>query len=91
MSQHLSAVAVVKKSISRQLGTPSSKLLTRFALMSAVLWFLDNQDGSDWRDEDDKLPGHENLTEKDIELFRHIQELALQVHTQTEMPLKCAE
>ncbi|XP_068616996.1 histone acetyltransferase KAT6A [Brachionichthys hirsutus] len=38
----------------------------------------DNQDGSDWRDEDDKLPGHENLTEKDIELFRHIQELALQ-------------
>lgn len=39
----------------------------------------DNQDGSDWRDEDEKLPGHENLTEKDIELFRHIQELALQV------------
>lgn len=39
----------------------------------------DNQEGSDWRDEDDKLPGHENLTEKDIELFRHIQELALQV------------
>ncbi|KAL0979209.1 hypothetical protein UPYG_G00182170 [Umbra pygmaea] len=38
----------------------------------------DNQDGSDWRDEDDKLPGHENLTEKDVELFRHIQELALQ-------------
>uniref|UniRef100_A0A7N6AZH6 Histone acetyltransferase n=1 Tax=Anabas testudineus TaxID=64144 RepID=A0A7N6AZH6_ANATE len=38
----------------------------------------DNQDGSDWRDEDEKLPGHENLTEKDIELFRHIQELALQ-------------
>ncbi|XP_053725963.1 histone acetyltransferase KAT6A [Synchiropus splendidus] len=38
----------------------------------------DNQDGSDWRDEDDRLPGHENLTEKDIELFRHIQELALQ-------------
>lgn len=40
----------------------------------------DNQEGSDWRDEDEKLPGHENLTEKDIELFRHIQELALQVH-----------
>lgn len=39
----------------------------------------DNQEGSDWRDEDEKLPGHENLTEKDIELFRHIQELALQV------------
>uniref|UniRef100_A0A672ZZY2 Histone acetyltransferase n=1 Tax=Sphaeramia orbicularis TaxID=375764 RepID=A0A672ZZY2_9TELE len=38
----------------------------------------DNQEGSDWREEDDKLPGHENLTEKDIELFRHIQELALQ-------------
>uniref|UniRef100_A0A3P9LJ75 Histone acetyltransferase n=1 Tax=Oryzias latipes TaxID=8090 RepID=A0A3P9LJ75_ORYLA len=38
----------------------------------------DNQDGSDWREDDDKLPGHENLTEKDIELFRHIQELALQ-------------
>nr|XP_057926030.1 histone acetyltransferase KAT6A isoform X2 [Doryrhamphus excisus] len=38
----------------------------------------DNQEGSDWRDEDDRLPGHENLTEKDIELFRHIQELALQ-------------
>ncbi|XP_017270122.1 histone acetyltransferase KAT6A isoform X2 [Kryptolebias marmoratus] len=38
----------------------------------------DNQDGSDWRDEEEKLPGHENLTEKDIELFRHIQELALQ-------------
>ncbi|XP_032366306.1 histone acetyltransferase KAT6A, partial [Etheostoma spectabile] len=32
----------------------------------------DNQEGSDWRDEDEKLPGHENLTEKDIELFRHI-------------------
>uniref|UniRef100_A0A7N9AME9 Histone acetyltransferase n=1 Tax=Mastacembelus armatus TaxID=205130 RepID=A0A7N9AME9_9TELE len=39
----------------------------------------DNQEGSDWRDDDDKLPGHENLTEKDIELFRQIQELALQV------------
>ncbi|KAK2837667.1 hypothetical protein Q5P01_014879 [Channa striata] len=38
----------------------------------------DNQEGNDWRDDDDKLPGHENLTEKDIELFRHIQELALQ-------------
>ncbi|XP_041855859.1 LOW QUALITY PROTEIN: histone acetyltransferase KAT6A [Melanotaenia boesemani] len=38
----------------------------------------ENQDGSDWREDDDKLPGHENLTEKDIELFRHIQELALQ-------------
>uniref|UniRef100_A0A7N8X1T2 Histone acetyltransferase n=1 Tax=Mastacembelus armatus TaxID=205130 RepID=A0A7N8X1T2_9TELE len=38
----------------------------------------DNQEGSDWRDDDDKLPGHENLTEKDIELFRQIQELALQ-------------
>lgn len=42
----------------------------------------DNQEGSDWRDEDEKLPGHENLTEKDIELFRHIQELALQVRRQ---------
>ncbi|CAM9167933.1 unnamed protein product [Lampetra planeri] len=39
---------------------------------------MDNQDGSDWRDEDERLPGHENLMEKDIELFRHIQELALQ-------------
>lgn len=39
----------------------------------------DNQDGSDWHEEDEKLPGHENLTEKDIELFRHIQEVALQV------------
>ncbi|XP_072288893.1 histone acetyltransferase KAT6A isoform X3 [Eucyclogobius newberryi] len=39
---------------------------------------IHNQEGSDWREEDDKLPGHENLTEKDIELFRHIQELALQ-------------
>nr|XP_020446259.1 histone acetyltransferase KAT6A isoform X2 [Monopterus albus] len=38
----------------------------------------DNQEGSDWRDDDDKLPGHESLMEKDIELFRHIQELALQ-------------
>ncbi|XP_077600595.1 histone acetyltransferase KAT6A-like isoform X1 [Stigmatopora nigra] len=38
----------------------------------------DNQEGSDWRDDDDRLPGHENLTEKDIELFRHIQDLALQ-------------
>lgn len=47
--------------------------------MLAVLLSSDNQEGSDWRDEDDKLPGHENLTEKDIELFRHIQELALQV------------
>lgn len=46
----------------------------------------DNQEGSDWRDEDEKLPGHENLTEKDIELFRHIQELALQVRRQI---LKC--
>ena len=54
--------------------------------MFAVLRSLDNQDGSDWSDEDDKLPGHENLTEKDIELFRHIQELALQVHTQS---MKC--
>lgn len=48
-----------------------------------ILFFFpspsDNQEGSDWRDEDDRLPGHENLTEKDIELFRHIQELALQV------------
>ncbi|KAK0143784.1 Histone acetyltransferase KAT6A [Merluccius polli] len=35
---------------------------------------MDNQDCSD----EEKLPGHENLTEKDIELFRHIQELALQ-------------
>lgn len=41
--------------------------------------FADNQDGSDWRDDDEKLPGHENLTEKDIELFRHIQDLALEV------------
>jgi hypothetical protein len=39
----------------------------------------DNQDCSD----DEKMPGHENLTEKDIELFRHIQELALQVYTLT--------
>ncbi|XP_070991994.1 histone acetyltransferase KAT6A isoform X2 [Oncorhynchus clarkii lewisi] len=38
----------------------------------------DNQDSSDWREDEDKLPGHENLTEKDVELFRHIQELALQ-------------
>ncbi|KAF7199683.1 histone acetyltransferase KAT6A isoform X2 [Nothobranchius furzeri] len=38
----------------------------------------DNQDGSDWHEDEDKLPGHENLTEKDIELFRHIQDLALQ-------------
>lgn len=45
----------------------------------AFLPSSDNQEGSDWRDEDEKLPGHENLTEKDIELFRHIQELALQV------------
>lgn len=47
-----------------------------------MFWSSDNQDGSDWRDEDEKLPGHENLTEKDIELFRHIQELALQVRRQ---------
>uniref|UniRef100_A0A4W5RTH3 Histone acetyltransferase n=1 Tax=Hucho hucho TaxID=62062 RepID=A0A4W5RTH3_9TELE len=38
----------------------------------------DNQDSSDWREDEDKLPGHENLTEKDVELFRRIQELALQ-------------
>uniref|UniRef100_A0A8C2DMS1 Histone acetyltransferase n=1 Tax=Cyprinus carpio TaxID=7962 RepID=A0A8C2DMS1_CYPCA len=34
--------------------------------------------GDSWREDEDKLPGHENLTEKDVELFRHIQELALQ-------------
>lgn len=40
----------------------------------------DNQEcGDSWREDEDKLPGHENLTEKDVELFRHIQELALQV------------
>lgn len=40
----------------------------------------DNQEcGDNWREDEDKLPGHENLTEKDVELFRHIQELALQV------------
>lgn len=40
----------------------------------------DNQDCSDdWKEDEEKLPGHENLTEKDVELFRHIQELALQV------------
>uniref|UniRef100_W5UFH4 Histone acetyltransferase n=1 Tax=Ictalurus punctatus TaxID=7998 RepID=W5UFH4_ICTPU len=39
----------------------------------------DNQDCSDdWKEDEEKLPGHENLTEKDMELFRHIQELALQ-------------
>ncbi|XP_023668070.2 histone acetyltransferase KAT6A isoform X2 [Paramormyrops kingsleyae] len=39
----------------------------------------DNQEcGKEWHDDDDRLPGHENLTEKDVELFRHIQELALQ-------------
>ncbi|KAI4890562.1 hypothetical protein NFI96_008281 [Prochilodus magdalenae] len=39
----------------------------------------DNQEcGDDWREDEEKLPGHENLTEKDVELFRHIQELALQ-------------
>lgn len=54
--------------------------------MSTVFRSTDNQEGSDWRDEDEKLPGHENLTEKDIELFRHIQELALQVRRQM---LKC--
>lgn len=49
---------------------------------ASVFESSDNQEGSDWRDDEDKLPGHENLTEKDIELFRHIQELALQVRTQ---------
>ncbi|XP_026066710.1 histone acetyltransferase KAT6A-like [Carassius auratus] len=39
----------------------------------------DNQEcGDNWQEDEDKLPGHENLTEKDVELFRHIQELALQ-------------
>ncbi|XP_016356846.1 histone acetyltransferase KAT6A-like [Sinocyclocheilus anshuiensis] len=39
----------------------------------------DNQEcGDNWREDEDKLPGHENLTEKDMELFRHIQDLALQ-------------
>ncbi|XP_028851864.1 histone acetyltransferase KAT6A isoform X2 [Denticeps clupeoides] len=38
----------------------------------------DNQEcGDDCHEDEDKLPGHENLTEKDIELFRHIQDLAL--------------
>ena len=49
--------------------------------INSVFQSSDNQDGSDWRDDDEKLPGHENLTEKDIELFRRIQELALQVYT----------
>lgn len=48
-------------------------------IITTMISSSDNQEGSDWRDEDEKLPGHENLTEKDIELFRHIQELALQV------------
>lgn len=68
------------------LGSLCCKLLT--ALMLSVLQSPDNQEGSDWRDEDEKLPGHENLTEKDIELFRHIQELALQVHRQNIQRLK---
>lgn len=55
--------------------------------MQLCLDFADNQDGSDWRDDDEKLPGHENLTEKDIELFRHIQELALQVGAHTSSAL----
>ncbi|KAG5840466.1 hypothetical protein ANANG_G00189110 [Anguilla anguilla] len=39
----------------------------------------DNQEcGDEWREDEDRLPGQENLTEKDVELFRHIQELALQ-------------
>ncbi|XP_062874327.1 histone acetyltransferase KAT6A [Trichomycterus rosablanca] len=39
----------------------------------------DNQEcEDDWKDEEEKLPGHDSLTEKDVELFRHIQELALQ-------------
>lgn len=88
MPQRLPAVAasgtIVKSSDSTHLGTLSGKLLTRFASMSPLVFQSpDNQEGSDWRDEDEKLPGHENLTEKDIELFRHIQELALQVHRQT--------
>jgi len=44
------------------------------------VWITDNQEcGDNWREDEDKLPGHENLTENDVELFRHIQELALQV------------
>lgn len=46
-----------------------------------LLCLADNQDPDDWRDEDEKPPGHENMTEKDVELFRHIQQLALQVRT----------
>lgn len=64
------------------LGLDGSDLepLTPAVVDLQLCWaFSDNQDGSDWRDDDEKLPGHENLTEKDIELFRHIQELALQV------------
>ncbi|KAI7812332.1 Myst3 protein [Triplophysa rosa] len=39
----------------------------------------DNQEcGDSWREDEDRLPGHENLTENDVELFRRIQELALQ-------------
>lgn len=62
-------------------GVSFQLLAVRFALMFTLfVQSPDNQEGSDWRDEDEKLPGHENLTEKDIELFRHIQELALQVY-----------
>uniref|UniRef100_A0A8C9TPF5 Histone acetyltransferase n=1 Tax=Scleropages formosus TaxID=113540 RepID=A0A8C9TPF5_SCLFO len=39
----------------------------------------DNQEcGDDWHEDEERWPGQENLTEKDVELFRHIQELALQ-------------
>lgn len=61
-------------------------VLCSHSLSLAVLTVLvsvcitDNQEcGDNWREDEDKLPGHENLTEKDVELFRHIQELALQV------------
>lgn len=54
--------------------------LTLFSyFVHIVVHLTDNQDTDDWRDDEDKMPGHENMTEKDVELFRHIQQLALQV------------
>lgn len=58
----------------------SALFVLRMLQVFLCLGFTDNQEcGDSWRDDEDRLPGHENLTENDVELFRRIQELALQV------------
>ncbi|CDQ81548.1 unnamed protein product [Oncorhynchus mykiss] len=67
-----------KKAIRKGEGDDRTALCVCQNLKTRLMFPFYNQDSSDWREDDDKLPGHENLTEKDVELFRRIQELALQ-------------